>query len=175
MRVVFAVTCATAIMGGTVYAQQTPASDQDYLKRVATAAPPQIVEQATVVRMDGSTMQTLTHLVDADERYLQRLTTPTVPSREDADTRPLADLRTEMREHGDRWAGMLDALDRDDLHAAVIGKSDYPDTDPAEGMLLVQAIQHGNDHRTQICSTLGALGLDVPDLDAWEYWATQRR
>jgi len=25
-------------MGGTVYAQQTPASDQDYLKRVATAA-----------------------------------------------------------------------------------------------------------------------------------------
>jgi len=59
MRVVFAATCATAIMGGTVYAQQTPASDQDYLKRVATAAPPQIVEQATVVRMDGSTMQTL--------------------------------------------------------------------------------------------------------------------
>jgi uncharacterized damage-inducible protein DinB len=45
----------------------------------------------------GSTMQTLTHLVHADERYLQRLTTPTVPSREDADTRPLADLRTEMR------------------------------------------------------------------------------
>jgi uncharacterized damage-inducible protein DinB len=123
----------------------------------------------------GSTMQTLTHLVDADERYLQRLTTPTVPSREDADTRPLADLRTEMREHGDRWAGMLDALDRGDLHAAVIGKSDYPDTEPAEGMLLVQAIQHGNDHRTQICSTLGASGLDVPDLDAWEYWAIQRR
>jgi hypothetical protein len=61
-----------------------------------------------------------------------------------------------------------------DLHAAVIGKSDYPDTDSAEGMLLVQAIQHGNDHRTQICSTLGALGLDVPDLDGWEYWASER-
>jgi uncharacterized damage-inducible protein DinB len=123
----------------------------------------------------GSTMQTLTHLVDADERYLQRLVTPTLASIGNGDIRPLADLRAEIQEHGDRWANMLDALDRGDLHAAVVGKSDYPDTDPAETMLLVQAIQHGNDHRTQICSTLGALGLDVPDLDGWEYWTSERR
>jgi uncharacterized damage-inducible protein DinB len=123
----------------------------------------------------GSTMQTLTHLVDADERYLQRLVTPTLASIGDADTRPLADLRSEIQEHADRWASMLDAVDRGDLHAAVLGKSDYPDTDPAETMLLVQAIQHGNDHRTQICSTLGALGSDVPDLDGWEYWVAERR
>ena len=123
----------------------------------------------------GSTMQTLTHLVDADERYLQRLTTPVLASGAGGGIRPLADVRKEIQDHGDRWAEMLDALDRGDLHAAVIGKSDYPDTDPAEGMLLVQAIQHGNDHRTQICSTLGALGLDVPDLDGWVYCASERR
>jgi uncharacterized damage-inducible protein DinB len=123
----------------------------------------------------GSTTQTLTHLVDTDERYLQRLVTPTLASIADGDMRPLAGLRAEIQEHGDRWGRMLDALDRGDLHAAVVGKSDYPDTDPAETMLLVQAIQHGNDHRTQICSTLGALGLDVPDLDGWEYWASERR
>ena len=122
----------------------------------------------------GSTTQTLTHLVNADERYLQRLVTPTLASIGDADTRPLPALRAEIQEHGDRWAGMLDALEGGDLHAAVVGRSDYPDTDPAETMLLVQAIQHGNDHRTQICSTLGALGLDVPDLDGWEYWASVR-
>jgi uncharacterized damage-inducible protein DinB len=123
----------------------------------------------------GSTMQTLTHLVNADERYLQRLVTPTLASITDGGTRPLAELRKEMEEHGDRWAGMLDAVDRDDLHAVIVGKSDYPDTDPAETMLLVQAIQHGNDHRTQICSTLGSLGLDVPDLSGWEYWVSERR
>ena len=122
----------------------------------------------------GTTMQTLTHLVDADERYLQRLVTPTLASTGEGDIWPLADLRMKIQEHGDRWASMLDAVDRGDLHAAVVGKSDYPDTDPAETMLLVQAIQHGNDHRTQICSTLGALGLDVPDLDGWEYWASVR-
>jgi len=44
---------------GTAYAQQTPASDQAYLKRVMMAAPPQVVEQATVVRMNGSSMETL--------------------------------------------------------------------------------------------------------------------
>ncbi len=123
----------------------------------------------------GSTMQTLTHLLDADERYLQRLSMPVLASGRDGGTRPLLDLRKQMQEHGDRWAEMLDALDRGDLHAAVIGKSDYPDTDPAEGMLLIQAIQHGNDHRTQICSTLGALGLEVPELDGWDYWASERR
>jgi len=24
-----------------------------------------------------------------------------------------------------------------------------------------------------VCSTLGALGLDVPDLSGWEYWLTR--
>ena len=106
----------------------------------------------------GSMIATLTHLIDADTRYLQRLET----------------LRAEMPEHRRRWGEMLDRLERGELHAAVVGKQDYPDTDPAETMLLIQAIHHGNDHRTQICSTLGALGLEVPELDGWSYWALGR-
>jgi hypothetical protein len=42
-------------------------------------------------------------------------------------------------------------------------------------MLLIQAIHHGNDHRTQICSTLGALELPLPEIDGWDFWASQRR
>jgi uncharacterized damage-inducible protein DinB len=41
-------------------------------------------------------------------------------------------------------------------------------------MLLIQAIHHGNDHRTQICSTLGALGEEVPELDGWRFWVEGR-
>ncbi len=61
MRVLLAVACAASVLSGTAYAQKTPdaTSDQDYIKRVMTAAPPQIVGQATVVRMDGSSTQTL--------------------------------------------------------------------------------------------------------------------
>jgi uncharacterized damage-inducible protein DinB len=41
-------------------------------------------------------------------------------------------------------------------------------------MLMVQAIHHGNEHRAQVCSTLGSLGHPVPDVDGWQYWATVR-
>lgn len=79
-----------------------------------------------------------------------------------------------MLEHRRRWGEVLDRLERGELRARIRGRGDYPDTPDAEGLLLLQAIHHGNDHRTQICSTLGALGEPVPDLDGWEYWATAR-
>jgi hypothetical protein len=59
MRIVFAVACAATVLSGAAHAQQSATTDQDYVKRVRTAAPPQIVEQATVVRMTESSMQTL--------------------------------------------------------------------------------------------------------------------
>jgi hypothetical protein len=61
MRIGFVVACAATVLSAAAYAQQTtkPVSDADYIKRVTTAAPPQVVEQATVVRMNGTSMQTL--------------------------------------------------------------------------------------------------------------------
>jgi hypothetical protein len=59
MRIGFMAACAVAVLSGAAYAQQKPMSDEDYVKRVTTAAPPQVVEQATVVRMNGTSMQTL--------------------------------------------------------------------------------------------------------------------
>jgi uncharacterized damage-inducible protein DinB len=122
----------------------------------------------------GSIAATLTHLVDADGRYLRRMRTPTLPPSEDRPAAPLAELRSDLDDHAARWREILDELDTGDLHAAILGRDDYPDTHDAEGMLLLQAVHHGNDHRTQVCSTLGALGLEVPDLDGWEYWANGR-
>ena len=57
MRTILATTCATIGLVGIAQAQ--PVSDQDYMKRVMKAAPPQIVADATVVRMQGGAMQTL--------------------------------------------------------------------------------------------------------------------
>ena len=122
----------------------------------------------------GSILSTLTHLVDADGRYLLRLTTTSPSPFEDGGSRPIATLRPEIDDHRTRWNGFLDRLDAGTLRASITGREDYPDTHDAEGLLLLQAIHHGNDHRTQICSTLGALGQDVPDLDGWTYWAEGR-
>lgn len=122
----------------------------------------------------GSIAQTLTHLVDADDRYLQRLASPNLPPYEDHRSQPLAELRTRIEAHAPRWTTMLDRLDAGTLEASISGRDDYPDTSHAETMLLIQALHHGDDHRAQVCSTLGALGLDVPDLDGWTYWAEGR-
>ena len=118
----------------------------------------------------GGVLATLTHLLDADGRYLQRLEDPEPPPYEEREGAPLAEIRHGLDEHERRWADALDRLEAGTLHARIVGREDYPDTDHAEVMLLLQAIHHGNDHRTQICSTLGALGLEVPDLDGWEFW-----
>jgi hypothetical protein len=62
MRMIFATTCAFVTVVGTANAQQSPpapVTDQDYMKRVMTAAPPQIVADATVVRTKGGAMDTL--------------------------------------------------------------------------------------------------------------------
>ncbi len=128
---------------------------------------------ATVPGTYGTISETLTHLVGADERYLLRLRGP-LPPYEDHGARPLEALRADLHDHAVRWESALEWLERGDLRAAIRGREDYPDTDDAEGMLLLQAVHHGNDHRTQICSILGALGEEIPDLDGWTYWAEGR-
>ncbi|HEY8289187.1 MAG TPA: hypothetical protein VIG49_07970, partial [Acetobacteraceae bacterium] len=62
MRNILVATCALIVPVGLAYAQQSPAgpvTDQDYMKRVMQAAPPQIVSDATVVRMQNDKMETL--------------------------------------------------------------------------------------------------------------------
>jgi uncharacterized damage-inducible protein DinB len=34
---------------------------------------------------------------------------------------------------------------------------------------LAQALHHGTDHRSQICSSLTSLGVEPPGIDVWEY------
>jgi uncharacterized damage-inducible protein DinB len=123
----------------------------------------------------GSMIDTLTHMVDGDTRYLLRLRDPSPPLAEDRVGIQLSQLRSEMPEHRRRWDEALTDLEAGRLHSSILGREDYPDTDPAESMLLIQAIHHGNDHRTQICSTLGALELPLPEIDGWDFWAEQHR
>jgi hypothetical protein len=61
MRMILAVTCLIVGVGGLAHAQKMtePVSNDDYMKRVMQAAPPQVVSDATVVRMQNDTMQTL--------------------------------------------------------------------------------------------------------------------
>jgi uncharacterized damage-inducible protein DinB len=37
------------------------------------------------------------------------------------------------------------------------------------GVRLAQAIHHGTDHRSQVCTALTTLGVTPPEIDAWDY------
>jgi len=122
----------------------------------------------------GSIVRTLTHLVDADARYLQRLVMDRPPPALNRDEAALPTLRDDTRDHAKQWDEMLNRLEAGALDASITGSEDYPDTRHAEGLLMVQAIHHANEHRAQVCSTLGALGEEVPDLSGWSYWCLKR-
>jgi uncharacterized damage-inducible protein DinB len=34
---------------------------------------------------------------------------------------------------------------------------------------LAQALHHGTDHRSQICTTLTSLGVEPPGIDVWNF------
>jgi uncharacterized damage-inducible protein DinB len=43
------------------------------------------------------------------------------------------------------------------------------------GIFIAQAINHANHHREQVCAILTGLGIEPPDIQAWEYaWETER-
>ena len=41
--------------------------------------------------------------------------------------------------------------------------------DATVAIRLVQQLHHSNEHRTQVCTALGILGIEPPKLDAFTY------
>ncbi len=80
----------------------------------------------------------------------------------------IADLRAVMERHERAWPALL-AGDLDP-GADVSWRSDSGRERGAPlGIRLAQALHHGSDHRSQVCSTLTTLGIDPPAIDVWDY------
>ncbi len=137
------------------------------LDHCASLPPERLEEQ--VPGTYGPIMDTLVHLVAADQRYLAvmdgREASPRVREGEAA---TLDDLRAAVRAQAARWEALVDRAP--ELDVTIPARGRYPTTPRAEDLLFLQAIHHGNDHRTHVCTALGALGLEVPDVDGWSYW-----
>jgi len=117
----------------------------------------------------GSIHATLTHLVVADRRYLRGITGeeagPPLQS-----LPPLATLRAGMERQERHWREVLERIDEiDATMPAIQSPEPYPEIEHAVGLFLVQAVHHGQEHRTHVCSILGAHGLAVPDVTGWDY------
>ena len=122
--------------------------------------------QLTAPGTYGTVATTWQHLLSAEQRYLKRLS-GTEPEINERDEFPGIAV---LKDHAARTADLL-------IEAAMRIKPD--DTIEAKfqdgsfrlhlGVVIIQALHHGNDHRTHVCTILGHHGISYGDMDVWAY------
>jgi uncharacterized damage-inducible protein DinB len=137
---------------------------QRLIDSCATLSPEQLA--TSVPGTFGSILDTFRHLVGSDAWYLLALTGDRALAI-DEDHMALVELRAAIGLDGTGWAALLTKdLDPDEVVA---------DPDPDEdgwgtvGIRLAQALHHGTDHRSQICTALTTLGMEPPGIDVWDF------
>ena len=111
----------------------------------------------------GTIAATWQHLLAAEQRYLKRLVGSDPQISEKDEFPGIEKLREHARRSGDQ---LIEA----------VGKFDPDGTSPAgqnggvrHWLVMTQAMHHGNDHRTHICTILGQNGISYGDLDVWAF------
>jgi uncharacterized damage-inducible protein DinB len=115
----------------------------------------------------GSIMDTARHLVGADSGYLEVLSGESTAV-SDADAMDLRGLRSAMEANGAAWSALLGG-DLDPAAMVVRRRQDGSETHAPVSIRLAQALHHGTDHRSQICTALTTLGVEPPSIDAWDF------
>jgi uncharacterized damage-inducible protein DinB len=123
--------------------------------------------EATAPGTYGTILDTLRHIVGADAGYLFAMTGGKVQPI-DEDEMDLAELRTTMEGFATEYASLL-ATDLDPDRVVVRHRDDGSETHAPLGIRLAQAVHHGTDHRSQICTVLTTLGVDPPMIDVWDF------
>jgi uncharacterized damage-inducible protein DinB len=120
---------------------------------------------ATMHGTFGSVRDTLMHILSAEEDYVRDLTgtTPTPPL-EELTTFPGFD---ELRRRAE-WSGkeLITVAEQKDLSQILHLPGDYD----AQGVIvLIQALNHAIDHRSQIATILSQQNIKLARLDGWGY------
>ncbi len=126
---------------------------------------------ATIRGTFGSVRETLVHIVAAEEGYVQRFTGQRLePALHKDDPFPGFDeLRRRVRQSGEGLIAIAEQFDAAQvLHLSYQGQFYAV---PAI-FVLIQAINHATDHRSQVATVLSQQDVTPPELDGWSYyWA----
>ena len=114
----------------------------------------------------GSILDTFRHLVQSDAWYLGFFRAET-PGIDDDAQLSLAELRAVMGTNGTSWAEVL--REEDDPDRDVVEIDGGWEFHSPVGFRLAQVIQHGTDHRSQICTALTSFGVAPPGIELWQY------
>jgi uncharacterized damage-inducible protein DinB len=115
----------------------------------------------------GSILETARHLVEADSSYLFVIGGERIPLT-DVDRMGLPELRAAMEGHGAAWSRVM-AQELDPNAILVRRRDDGSETHAPASIRLAQALHHGTDHRSQICTALTTLGIEPPLIDVWDF------
>lgn len=130
---------------------------------------------ATVTGTFGSVIDTLRHIVSSEGSYYRRLSGDTPEwYTEELESADVATLAAHARDLAGRWERFL-ATPFDAERTFVIPWDEGEDRDVPAGVVLVQALHHAGEHRTQVCTTLTAIGVPPLELGVWEYAADTNR
>ena len=123
--------------------------------------------ETTVPGTYGSILETMRHLVGADSWYLLYITGDLTFRIED-ERMDLRELRAAMDVDSTAWSRLL--RDDPDPEADIVDvDDDGTETHAPLGIRLAQALHHGTDHRSQICTALTTIGVAPPAIDVWDF------
>jgi uncharacterized damage-inducible protein DinB len=122
----------------------------------------------TVPGTYGTVLDTARHLVGADRWYLETLTRGEAPGI-DENSMSIAELRVAMEPSAASWHALL-ATDPDPDEMFSFARDDGTKSHATWGVRLAQALDHGTDHRSQLCTALTVIGIEPPEIDVWA-WA----
>jgi uncharacterized damage-inducible protein DinB len=122
---------------------------------------------ATMNGTFGSLRQTLMHLLSSEEGYARTLTgdAPTLRLDESAAFPGFDELRRRAEMSAEKLIAYLEQ-ERDLSQILWLDKGTYK---TPVIVVVIQAIDHGIDHRSQICTLLTQQDITPPELDAWAY------
>ena len=124
--------------------------------------------ETSVLGTRGPMLETLRHLVLSDTFDLFVLTGDRAFDI-DEDHMTLAEARVSMERNGIGWAEYVSrSLDPDEI-VHEIDKSDGFQRWAPVGFRLAGVLDHGTDHRSQVCTALTSLGVEPPKIDVFEY------
>jgi uncharacterized damage-inducible protein DinB len=114
----------------------------------------------------GSILATFNHIIRADVNYVRRFST-NLPSwwETGEESTDLEQLAMRVDETAQLWEQAL-AAPLDAEQVIILDEGAY---EAHAGVIIAQALHHGNAHREQICVILSQLGVQPPDIQPWAY------
>lgn len=124
-------------------------------------------KEMTVEGVQGSAYDTIVHVIASETSYLARIREAGEPIPWTRGEQPGWDrLRDVAHQAGEAFIRVARALEGDPVQTGEYRGE--PFTMPTS-LLLIQAYNHGVDHRSQIKTILTRYGVEPPELDAW-WW-----